>query len=137
MSRFVVPSGPGLVKGEGEPPDGLETRIVKYVPAEILSIFTMAIGGVASSKPPQQTAELIAIGLIVVFCIGTLAYFACVAPKGPVKQAHMVVSTFAFLAWSYPISSALLGQFFVGWAAIVLQALVLLLAAIIAPVKKE
>jgi hypothetical protein len=137
MSRFVVPSRPGLVAGEGEPPDEWQGRIVKYVPAEILSIFTMVIGGVASYKPSPQTAELVATGLIVVFFIGTLIYMARRAPKGNVKMAHLIVSPLAFLAWSYPISSQLLGPFFIGVAALIFQAFVLLLAAIVAPVEKQ
>jgi hypothetical protein len=137
MSRFVVPSRPGLVAGEGEPPDGLTGRIVKYVPAEILSIFAMAIGGVASYKPAPEIAWLIAAVLIVVFCIGTWAYMTFRAPEGNVRKAQQIVSPLAFLAWSYVISSPLLGSAFIGWVALIAQAIILLLALIIAPTGRK
>lgn len=135
MSRFVVPSRPGLVAANGPPPSGPAERIVKYVPAEIVSVFTIVVSALVSAKPgiSDQTAQMVAAGLIALFFIGTIVYMAVRAPAGTVRSAQMVVSPVAFLAWAYPISSALLATWFIGWIAVVLQAIALLLAVIIAP----
>ncbi len=132
MSRFVIPARQGLVAAVAEPPDGPGGRIVKYVPADIVSIFTMVVAGLISVKIDPRTAAFVVVGLIAVFFIGTIAFMAVKAPP-PVRNAHLIVSPLAFLAWAYPVSSVLLGAWFIGWAALVLQAIVLLLALIIAP----
>ena len=133
MSRFVVPSREGVVAGAGEAPDDFAGRIVKYVPTEIVAIFTGIIGGLASAKMDQETALMVGLGSIVAFVIGTVAYIYFRAPVGIVRNAHLIVSPLAFLAWAYPISSSLLRDWFIGWVAIIGQGIVLLLALIIAP----
>lgn len=135
MSRFVVPSRPGLAAASGpEPSDAIE-RIVKYVPAEIVSVFMIVVSALVAAKAgmSEQTAQVVAAGLIVLFFVGTIVYMAVRAPAGTVRRAQMFVSPVAFIAWAYPISSALLATWFVGWIAVVLQAVALLLAVIIAP----
>ncbi len=132
MSRFVIPQGPGLVSLDREPPDGPEARIVKYIPGEIVSIFAMVVAGLISQKMEPETGKSIAVWLIATFFVGTIIYMAVRAPK-PVKTAHMIVSPLAFLAWAYPLSSVLLDTWFIGYAAIVMQGIVLLLAVIFAP----
>jgi hypothetical protein len=74
---------------------------------------------------------------MVVFSIGTWAYMTFRAPKGEVKKAQQIVSPLAFLAWSYVIASPLLGLAFIGWIALIAQAIILLLALIIAPVENK
>jgi hypothetical protein len=54
-------------------------------------------------------------------------------PAGAVRTAHLIVSPLAFLAWSYPISSSVLGDFFIALIAFGLQAVVLALSVLIAP----
>lgn len=137
MSRFVVPKRPGLAAGSTEPPDGFRGRLVKYVPAEILAIYTSVAGGVISSKPDAHIAPWIALGLIVVFLLGTFAYFWFKAPPGVVRNAQLIASPVAFLALAYPIAAPLLGSCFIGWVAIVGQGIAALLAWIIAPEEKS
>ena len=88
MSRFVVPQRPGLAGGE--PPDGFSGRLTKYVPAEIVSIYTIATAGVISSKPDPRITGWIALGLMVVFCAGTLGYvWKKAPPPGATPQNEM------------------------------------------------
>lgn len=133
MSRFVVPKSPGVVAGAPTQADGALGRVVKYVPTEIVALFTMFVGGMASFKIASATSQRIGVGAVVAFLIATVVYMAIRAPTGTVKRAHLIVSPLAFLAWAYPISSALLGDWFVGYVAFLLQIFVLLLAVIIAP----
>lgn len=136
MSRFVVPTRPGLAAGATEPPDGFRGRLVKYVPADIIAIYTTAVGGIISSKPDASIAQWIALGLIGFFFAGTFAYFWFKSPPGVVRGAHLVASPIAFLALAYPLAAPLLGAWFVGWAAIIGQAVAAFLAWVIAPEEK-
>ena len=96
MARWVKPPS-------SEPPgpdrEGWLTRIVKYVPTEI-----------------------VAFSCIGAFFVATYLYIAFRTPGGKPKVAHYVISPFAFLAWAYPISAAMLGTFFLGFVAAGLQA---------------
>lgn len=136
MSRFVIPKRPGLAEGAAEPPDGFRGRLVKYVPADMVAIYTSAVGGVISSRPPDSAARWIALGLIVFFLAGTIAYFGFKVPPGVVRNAHLVASPIAFLALAYPLAAPLLHSWFVGWAAIIGQAVAAFVAWIVAPEEK-
>lgn len=136
MSRFVIPKRPGLAAGEPEPPDGFKGRLVKYVPTGIVAIYTSAIGGIISSKPDVSIQPWIALGLIVIFLAGTVAYFWLKAPPGVVRSAHLAAPPVAFLALAYPLAAPLLGGWFVGWLAIVGQAIAALLAWLVVPEEK-
>jgi hypothetical protein len=133
MSRFVVPQKPGLASGSSEAPDGFGARLAKYIPAEIMSIYTIAIGGLVSSKPDPDIAPYIALGLIVVFLFATFVYFARLAPSKESKRAHLVASPIAFVAWAYPLSAPLIGTWFIGWVAIIGQTIAALVAWLVAP----
>jgi hypothetical protein len=133
MSRFVVPRKTGLASGPVEPPDGFGARLAKYLPTEIVTIYTITIGGLVSAKPDPAIATWIAVGLIVLFCAATLVYFGLKAPAGVVRRAHLVASPIAFVAWAYPLAAPLLGSWFIGWIAIVGQAIAALAAWLLAP----
>jgi hypothetical protein len=137
MSRFVVPKRPGLAAGAAEPPDGFGARLAKYLPTEIVSIYTIAIGGLVSATPDASAAPWIAVGLMALFCGGTLAYFAIKAPKGVVRRAHLIASPVAFLAWAYPLAAPLLGKWFIGWIAIIGQSIAALAAWLLEPEEKS
>ena len=134
MSRFVIPRRPGLAAGE--PPDDFSGRLTKYVPAEIVSIYTIAIAGIISSKPDSSITPWIALVLIVIFCLGTLIYVWKKWPAGVVRNASIVASPIAFLAWAYPLGAPLLGRWFVGYVAIGGQAIAALVAWLLAPEEK-
>jgi len=133
MSRFVVLTRTGLAAGGTEPPDGFGARLTKYLPTDIVSIYTIAIGGLVSAKPDKATAPWIAVGLMVVFCAATFVYFKRKAPEGDVRRAHLVASPIAFVAWAYPLAAPLLGAWFIGWIAIIGQAIAALAAWLLGP----
>ena len=62
MSRFVVLTRTGLASGAEEPPDGFGARLTKYLPTDIVSIYTIAIGGLVSAKPGPVTFAVKNIG---------------------------------------------------------------------------
>lgn len=136
MSRFIVPTRPGLAAGTAEPPDEFRARLTKYLPAEIISIYTIAIGSLVSVKHDPVIAQWIAVGLMVLFFMATVAYFAFKAPLGTSRKAHIVASPIAFLAWAYPLAAPLLDSWFIGWVAIIAQAIAALVAWLIAPVEQ-
>jgi hypothetical protein len=136
MSRFVVPKRPGLAAGTTEPPDGFKGRLTKYLPTEIISLYTVAIGGLVSAKPDVSIAPWIAVGLMALFCAGALTFVGLKAPAGVVRKAHLVASPIAFLAWGYPLAAPLLGSWFIGWIAIIGQAIAALAAWLLEPEEK-
>jgi hypothetical protein len=133
MSRFVVPQRTGLVAGQQDAPSGPLDRIVKYVPTEIVAVFTMFVGLVATATMDPLPQQQFAVGLIVLFFFTTVGYIWTRAPAGKVRNAHLLVSPLSFLAWAYPISSSLLHGLYIGLAALGAQALVLALALVVVP----
>lgn len=137
MSRFVVPARPGVsLVSDDQKPDGFSARLVKYIPAEILAIFTLFVGGAASLTLEPGDARTLAAGAMAATTLATAIDVARRAPAGVVRKAHLVVSPIAFVAWAYPISSALLGDWFIGYWCLVAQFAVALLAYMVAPVEK-
>jgi hypothetical protein len=133
MSRFVVLTQTGLASGGTEPPDGFGARLTKYLPTEIVSIYTVAIGGLVSTKPNPAFAPWIAIGLMVFFCAVTFTFYKLKAPAGQVRKAHLIASPIAFVAWAYPLAAPLLGVWFIGWIAVIGQAIAAGLAWLLGP----
>ena len=126
-SRYVLPQRTGLAAGSNE---NFSDRLAKYLPTEIVGIYTISIGGLISANPPKSAAPWIALGMIIVFFAATL-YFVRKAPAGSVRKAHLVASPIAFVAWAYPLASPLLGVWFIGYVAILGQTLAALAAWLI------
>lgn len=133
QNRFVNPRPRGAEPfTEGSAPqDGPLARIVKYVPTEVIAIYTAATGALTGANAPL--ISIVILGLVAVGAISAVTWRS--APDPNVRIAHLIVSNAAFLAWAYPISSPLLGDLFVGWVSAVAQAVVLLLALAIVPQK--
>jgi hypothetical protein len=137
MSRWVVPQPAGGSRGlaapSAEEPDTWLGRIVKYVPSEVVAAFTMIVTAFAAiSVPNQGVRGGVALGLIGAGLVATIVWIALKSAK-PVKVPHLVVGPLAFVGWAYPISGAVLGDFFVPLVAFLLQAVVILLSIFIAP----
>jgi hypothetical protein len=134
MSRYVVPSsGVAVAGGPVVPPDQFRDRLVKYVPAEVLTIYTAAVGGVVAANTAPPTAQWIAVGLMAFSVVITLVYFWRTAPAGSVRRAHMIASPIVFLTLGYPIAAPLLGPWYLGVVAVLAQAVVAGVAWAIAP----
>jgi hypothetical protein len=136
MSRWVVPKSSGLkaLAVTAQPPSDITERIAKYIPGEVVAVFTLLFSALAAMKLDGDMPRYAALALIGLFLAVTVAYVALRAPAGPVRNAHLVVSSLAFLAWAYPISSGLLGTWFIGLVSFFGQAIVLALSIFIAPV---
>lgn len=133
MSRWISPRTIGLKSGEvAKDPSGVAERLVKYIPGEVVTAFTVFFTTLASMSVPKEWQRCAATSLIALFLIVTIVYTARAAPAD-VRRAHLIVAPIAFLAWAYPISSSLLGDWFVGIASLGAQALVIALAIAISP----
>ena len=98
------------------------------------AVVTLKDGRIITPENPVPSdLQNFTIGLIALFLIVTIVYLARFGPTGPSKKAHLLVSPMAFLAWAYPISSALLGNLFIGLVALGAQAFVIALAIMIIP----
>ena len=125
MPRWVEPPS---TQPTGPAREGWVTRIVKYVPTEIVATFTLIVTSLSAIPAEPLVRQLIATGFIVGFFGLTYLYVALRMPAGKVKPAHFVVSPFAFLAWAYPICSGMLGEWFIGLVAASVQGVVLALS---------
>ena len=117
------------------PPDGFRGRLTKYVPAEILALYTTAVGGLITAKPTAAIAPWITVGLSFFSC-SVQSYIlaqgsARCSSKGPPCCLAIRLSRFA-----YPVAASLFGAWFIGWIAIFVQALAALLAWLIDPEEK-
>ena len=130
MSRYVTQVSPGLAAGTA---DGFGTRLAKYIPAELVTMYMVAINSLVAAKPPATLRPWIAAGLIVLFLAATFLYFVRNAPAGPVRRAHMAASPIAFVAWAYPLAAPLLGGWFIPWVAVIGQIVAALAAWLIVP----
>lgn len=110
--------------------DGALERIVKYVPAEIVSAYTMVFGLLAAKPDPLD--QWIVAGFIGLFFVVTIVY-VWINTTGPVRTSHLIVSPIAFVAWAYPISSLVLGNWFIPAISVGLQGAVIALAVLIVP----
>lgn len=143
-SRWVTPqppsAGPGGLRAEAAPqpgqppkPDGALERIVKYVPAEIVSMYTVIVGLLAGFTGKTAAMPYVAVGVLAIFLLATVAVVVKNVPDAQVRRAHLIVTPLAFVAWAYPISSALLGAWFEPLVSVLLQAAVLALSVVIQP----
>jgi hypothetical protein len=133
MSRWVIPKTSGLKAAAGEEPDGPLARIAKYIPGEVVSAYTLLFSGLTAFKLAPNESLWAALAMIAIFLVVTIVYVATRTPRGPVRTAHLIVSPLAFLAWAYPISSSLLGTWFVGLVAFFGQAILIALSIMIVP----
>lgn len=79
-------------------PDGYTTRLLKYVPAEVVALFVTLDALVRSSSE----VSLAAYWGIFLFClVGTYLYLWRVAKVR--KQAQLLISTIAFAVWVFAL----------------------------------
>lgn len=141
MSRWVEAQRAGLTSSGSSSDAAVKSakaesaaeRIVKYVPAEIVAVFTMAFSVMPSMNLADAQRPKVMVGLILFFLVVTIAYVARKAPKGQRRTAHLLVSPLAFLAWAYPIGSSQLGPWFIGLVAFGLQVGVIGASLFVAP----
>lgn len=119
-------------KAKGKKDNAID-RIAKYVPAEILAGFT-ALYSALIAMALSDTEKLIGAAiLIALFFVVTIFYVIKYTPDSASKKAHLAVTPLAFLAWSYAISSAVLGDYYLPLFAFIAQAVVIALSIIVKP----
>jgi hypothetical protein len=141
MSRLVVPEefGKGHFasdKVEDHPPDEYTERLLKYIPAESVSLFAFVdkaltayygldSGGGSTARPPDGVLTVLPAFLILLGLVGTPIYLYNQRKDNQPWKLHAVLATIAFGLWAYTLG----GSFF-----ILNQWYHPLLAAIAAPV---
>ena len=135
MSRWVEPRRSGLVAADDQSfASGWTERVVKYVPAEVLVVYTGLMAVLGSLGVAERNQSQLAALLILIFLVVTVVRVRMGAPaEGGVMRAHLVVSPVAFVAWSYSISACLLGSWFRPEAALVLIAVAVGLSLVLIP----
>lgn len=140
MSRWVT-SAPAIgrdfsAKAEGGgtgKKDSAIDRIAKYVPAEILAAFTALYSALIAMALSDGEKLIGAALLIAIFFVVTIAYVIKYTPDSASKKAHLAVTPLAFLSWSYAISSAVLGDYYLPLFAFLAQVVVIALSIIVKP----
>ena len=116
----VVPGTPGApapataANGGTTDVDTLSTRIIKYIPAEVIAFYLAAdkLSLSSTNTHPTAVTKLIeqfnttypwAFGLTVflIAFIGTSIYSYVQSDKGQVWKANALISTVAFVVWAY------------------------------------
>jgi hypothetical protein len=127
MSRLVEAQPRGIRAFSGadrtqEIKDYLD-RVARYVPAEILAAYLTLLPIVLGTTKADPKLR---IGLLAVILFGlallNLPYISRMAKPNQPKQKQMIVSTLAFLAWTYSIGGfwSQLGLYHEAIAAIVI-----------------
>ncbi len=90
-NREPVPSGG---------PDGYSSRVLKYIPAEVVAVYIAVQGAVAqaTSATPNDTILWIAFGILLVL---TPVYLWRVAHV--TKTLQLVIATIAFAVWVFSL----------------------------------
>jgi hypothetical protein len=107
MDRLVqaIPRGAKAFSGNGtqDVKDYLN-RVARYVPAEILAAYLTLLPIVIGTT---RTQAALRIGLLAVILFGlgliNIPYLLRMAPADKPKRKHIIVSTLAYLAWTYSI----------------------------------
>jgi hypothetical protein len=107
MNRLVQasPRGARAFSGNGaqDAKDYLN-RVARYVPSEILAAYLTLLPIVIGTTKTQAALRM---GLLAVILFGlgliNIPYLLRVAPAGEPKRKHVIVSTLAYLAWTYSI----------------------------------
>jgi len=97
----------GSAKGDSARAYG--ERVAKYVPAEVIAAYLTALPIVISGTPAHSTRRTVWLGLIFAFgIIFTPLYVWRFPSETEVKVYHYVLSTAAFVIWSYSIRGGFL-----------------------------
>lgn len=135
MPRLAVPATPH-VPGTGElaakkspfeaapvpqppapPPDDYKDRLVKYIPAESVALYTFTDKAVISyygindmgvpTRPADLVFRIVPWALFLIGLIGTPVYLYNQRTGNEPWQMHAFLSTVAFLLWAYTLNGSL------------------------------
>ncbi len=139
MTRFVRPRPPGGIPAGDQEIDRFQDRLLKYIPAELISTYTACVAAFASMRLDEGNILALLICIAVVFCaliiIFTEKFFGDGIPDES-AAGHRIASSVSFLAWAYSISGAALPSYYNGGLALLLMALSALFAWLVWPEAK-
>ncbi len=112
MPRLIspVPGGGRLIAGghDGKKKEEYGERVAKYVPAEViaayLALLPLVIAGSSAGSSRRTVLLAVILGIGVVF---TPLYLWRFPAEKNVKKFQLVISTLAFVVWSYSIPEGL------------------------------
>lgn len=135
MSALSKALRPRVVNAADVRRDSLETedsyiaKLVKYIPGEIVALFTFASGLILGAKDiPTTTVLWVVVGVLTVMTPIWLLFGTKVENK-PLAIYQAVAGTVAFLVWAYYLDGATL----VTWYHPVYAALVLAFVTVVIP----
>jgi cation transport ATPase len=113
MSRLIepVPAKGSLRAGERDGKEKAQDygeRVAKYVPAEVIAAYLALLPVIIQGTSADSSERT--VFLAVIFCGGVLftpLYLWRFPGEKAVKRFQLVISTAAFLAWSYSIPEGL------------------------------
>lgn len=106
MTRIIVYTTRGQ---ENEVPDDYSSKLVKYIPAEVLAFFVSLYPLIPKEEAGYNWVRYLAVFLGV---FGTIAYFYIRRDqKNPPKWFFYMLSAFSFLIWAIGTSSILTDMF--------------------------
>jgi len=107
MSRLVQASPRGAKAFGGNGAQNVKDyldRVARYVPAEILAAYLTLLPIVIGTTRTQHGLQ---IGLLTLILVGlgliNVPYLLRAATVGQPKRKHIIVSTVAYVAWTYSI----------------------------------
>ncbi|QPH56027.1 hypothetical protein [Pontivivens ytuae] len=137
MTRFVVPRPPAGTMTSDSETDQFRDRLLKYIPAELVSTFTACVAACAAMGFSEDVVLYILLGVALTFCLLIIFFtkrlFGDQIPNES-QRAHRIASNIAFLAWGYSVSGAALPSYYNGGVALLGMALSALAAWLIWPV---
>jgi len=141
MPRLVVPSHPARGRFAAEtvsdvPRDEYKDRLVKYIPAESIALYTFAdklvvayygidAAGHATRVPADLVFSIAPWVLFLLGLVGTPIYLYRQRLSDQPWELHAALSTIAFILWAYTLGGSLI---------LVLQCYHVVVAGIAAPV---
>jgi phosphoglycerol transferase MdoB-like AlkP superfamily enzyme len=121
MARLVQPAGAPqaeLSSGTSGAPnptgDTYRERLVKYIPAETIAVYTFVDKAIINSGAaqqgtavaPDQTQFILSIVIFVIALFGTPAYIWRSRVANQPWGLHAFIATLAFVAWAYTLGGS-------------------------------
>jgi hypothetical protein len=94
-----VPEAPEAAPATAPPADGYNDRVLKYIPAEVVTLY-LSVDGMVRAK---QDSPVLSWGLFAFGLLATVLYLRLSA--GVTKPLQLAVSAVAFCVWAVTIGS--------------------------------
>jgi hypothetical protein len=104
MARMIDPVDlrRGLAPGEGKAGGGYAERVVKYIPAEVVAVYT-AVRGLLPSPESEPSVVYVAWIVFALFLIATPVYLWRVNTSSREPGWQIAIASAAFVVWAYSL----------------------------------